>query len=90
MFMDKKAKILIVEDEAVAEKKSPDVIVTHVNQTVLFKVQNRRASEWLRKHYSSSTGSVKGDTEIRVHPTRCKRIIEELKAAGFDVSILKP
>lgn len=86
--MDKKTKILIVEDETAAEKKSPDVIVTHVNQTVLFKVQNRRASEWLRKHYSSTTGTVKGDTEIRVHPTRCKRIVEELKTAGFVIQTI--
>lgn len=73
---------------AATGKKEPDVIVTHVNQTVLFKVQNRRASEWLRQHYNSTTGSVKGDTEIHVHPTRCKRIIEELKTAGFEVATL--
>jgi len=70
------------------QKKNPDVIVTHANQTVLFKVQNRRASEWLREHYHSSTGGAKGDTEIRVHPTRCKRIVEELKSAGFEVITL--
>jgi hypothetical protein len=69
---------------------NPDVIVTRVDQTVLFKMQNRQASEWLRKHYHSTAGNVKGDTEIYVHPTRFKRIIEELKAAGFVVSILKP
>jgi len=71
-----------------AQKKNPDVIVTNVNQTALFKVQNHRASEWLRQHYHSTTGNIKGDTEIRVHPTRCKRIVEELKAAGFEVMTL--
>ncbi len=75
---------------ATAEKKSPDVIVTHTGQTALFKTQNRKSSEWLRQHYTLNTGSVKGDTEIRVHPTRCKRIIEELKAAGFEVATLQP
>lgn len=71
-------------------KGNPDVIVTRADQTVLFKMQNRQVSEWLRKHYHSTAGNVKGDTEIYVHPTRFKRIIEELKAAGFEVSILKP
>lgn len=65
------------------EKKTPDVIVTRADQTTVFKMQNRRVSEWLRKHFNSATGSAKGDTEIYVHPTRCKRIVEELKAAGF-------
>jgi hypothetical protein len=73
---------------AMTEKKSPDVIVTHTNQTAMFKMQNRRASEWLRQHYHSTTGNVKGDTEIYVHPTRCKRIVEELKAAGFIIQTL--
>jgi hypothetical protein len=66
-----------------AEKKTPDVIVTRADQTALFRTQNRRSSEWLRKHYHLAAGVVKGDTEIHVHPTRCKRIIEELRAAGF-------
>jgi hypothetical protein len=69
-----------------AEKANPDVIVTRADQTTLFKAQNRRVSEWLRRNYNLTTGRVKGDTEIQVHPTRCKRIIEELKAAGFEVA----
>ncbi len=75
---------------ASAGKKNPDVIVTHANQTALFKMQNCRVSEWLRQHYPLTTGSVKGNTEIYVHPTRCRRIIEELKAAGFEVVALQP
>lgn len=74
---------------AAAGTTSPDVIVARADQTVIFKMQNRRASEWLRKHYNVTAGSVKGDTEMYVHPTRFKRIIEELKTAGFEVSILK-
>ncbi len=69
-----------------AKKKNPDVVVTQVNKTALFKMQNRQVSEWLRRHYRMSTENAKGDTEIRVHPSRCKRVIEELKAAGFDVA----
>lgn len=69
-----------------AEKANPDVIITRADQTTLFKAQNRRASEWLRRHYHLATGGVKGDTEIQVHPTRCRRIVEELKAAGFEVA----
>jgi hypothetical protein len=68
---------------ATAGKKNPDVIVAPADQTTVFKMQNRRASEWLRKHYHSTAGNVKGDTEFYVHPTRCKSIVEELKAAGF-------
>jgi hypothetical protein len=30
--------------------------------------------------------NAKGNTEIRVHPSRRKEIVEELKAAGFAVS----
>lgn len=71
-----------------AGKRNPDVIVTRADQTTVFKMQNRRVSEWLRKHFNSATGSAKGDTEMYVHPTRCKRIVEELKAAGFTVQPL--
>jgi len=60
----------------VAEKKTPDVIITRADQTTVFKMQNRRVSEWLRKHFNSETGSAKGDTQIYVHPTRCKRIVQ--------------
>jgi hypothetical protein len=77
-----------VSPTTVAEKKTPDVIVTRADQTTVFKMQNRRVSEWLRKHLSSATGNAKGDTEIYVHPTRCKRIVEELKAAGFIIQTL--
>ena len=69
-------------------KTNPDMVVTHTNQTTVFKTQNRKASQWLREHYSLTVGSGTGDTEIRVHPTRYKRIIEELKAAGFEVFLL--
>jgi len=66
-------------------KNNPDVIVARASQTALFQMRNRTVSQWMREHYHSATGSVKGNTEIHVHPTRCKRIIEELKAAGFVV-----
>lgn len=74
--------------KAAVEKENPDVIITRADQTTLFKAQNRKASEWLRRHYHLTTGAVKGDTEIQVHPTRCKRIIEELKSAGFVIQTL--
>ena len=72
-----------------AGKRNPDVIATRADQTMVFKMQNRGVSEWLREHYHSTAGSVKGDTEIYVHPSRCERIIEELKAAGFVVTAEK-
>jgi hypothetical protein len=71
-------------------KKNPDVIVAQANETTLFKSQNRRVSEWLRRHYRMPTENVNGDTEIYVHPSRCKRVIEELKAAGFEVAASQP
>jgi hypothetical protein len=73
---------------AAVGRKNPDVIVTRANQTTLFKMQNRQVSEWLHRHYRMSTENAKGDTEFRVHPTRCKRIVEELKAAGFIIQTL--
>lgn len=72
----------------VAGKRNPDVIIARADQTMVFKMQNRQVSEWLRKHFNSATGSAKGDTEIYVHPARCKRIVEELKAAGFIIQTL--
>jgi hypothetical protein len=72
----------------VTGKTNFDVAVTHTNQTTLFKIQNRKASQWLREHYSWTVENGTGDTEIRVHLTRYKRIIDELKATGFEVLIL--
>lgn len=74
----------------VARKRNPDVTVTRADQTALFKMKNRMASQWMREHYHFTTGSIKGDTEIRVHPTKCKRLVEELKAAGFQVTTFAP
>jgi hypothetical protein len=71
---------------ATSVEKHPDVIVIRAEQTALFKMKNRTVSKWMREHYPSSAGSIKGDTEIRVHPARRKRIIEELKTAGFVVA----
>lgn len=81
-------KLQIQKAPLTARKNTPDVIVTRADQTTVFKMQNRQASEWLRKHYHSAAGSIKGDTEFCVHPTRCKRIVEELKAAGFVIQTL--
>jgi hypothetical protein len=66
----------------------PDVIMTFTNQTALFKTQNYRVSEWLHRHCNLPAESVSGETEFQVHPARCRRIVEELKTAGFDVSTL--
>lgn len=63
-----------------------DVIVTIANQTALFKSRNVRASEWLQHRCQLSADGVTGHTEFQVHPTRCQRIIEDLKAAGFTVT----
>lgn len=70
-------------------KMEPDVIVMYANQTTLFRAQNRRASEWLRRRCHLAVENASGDTEIRVHPSLIKRITEELKTAGFKVSVLK-
>ena len=67
----------------------PDVIVMYANQTTLFRAQNKPAADWLRRRCHLTAENASGDTEIRVHPNLIQRIIEELKAAGFEVSILK-
>lgn len=66
----------------------PDVIVTLTDHTTLFKAQNTRVSEWLYLHYRLARENASGDTEIYVHPSRYKQIIEELRAAGFTVLTL--
>jgi hypothetical protein len=80
-------KLKVRKAPQVAGKTNPDMIVTHTNQTTVFKIQNRKASQWLREHYRWTVGSVTGDTEIRVHPTQYQRIIDELKAAAFEVLV---
>ena len=71
---------------AAAQKKNPDVIVTHANQTALFKAQNHQASEWLHLRCGLAVENMSGDTEILVHPRKCQRVIADLKAAGFLVT----
>ncbi len=68
---------------AATGKKEPDVIVTHANQTALFEPQNRHASEWLHQRCGLAAENISGDTEIRVHPRKCQRVIADLKTAGF-------
>lgn len=70
-------------------KMEPDVIVMYANQTTLFKAQNKQASDWLRRRCHLAVENASGDTEIRVHPNLIGRILKELKAAGFEVSVLK-
>lgn len=69
-----------------AGTKNVDVIVTQANQTLLFEPQNRSASQWLHRRCGLVADKISGDTEIRVHPRRCQKIIAELRAAGFTVA----
>ena len=64
----------------------PDVVVISSHQTLLFEPQNERASTWLRRRCNLVLENARGNTEIRVHPSRRKEIVEELKAAGFEVA----
>jgi hypothetical protein len=66
----------------------PDVVVTHANQTAVFKTHSHRVAEWLRRNYWLSMDNADGCNEIHVHPTRCQGIIEQLRAAGFEIAIL--
>lgn len=66
----------------------PDVIVKTSDETMLFQPQNRLASEWLHRRCGLAADKISGDTKIQVHPSRRKRIVEELKAAGFEVVTL--
>ncbi|HEV2328958.1 MAG TPA: hypothetical protein VGY56_09250 [Verrucomicrobiae bacterium] len=64
----------------------PDVIVIASQQTMLFQPQNRPASEWLHRRCGLAAENISGDTEICLHPRKCRGIIAELKAAGFSVA----
>jgi hypothetical protein len=72
-------------DVAAAASK-PDVVMVASDQTVLFEPQNQRASEWLHGRCQLTGEAMTGDTEFRVHPSRCSEIVEEMKAAGFTVA----
>jgi hypothetical protein len=71
---------------AALKDKHPDVIVTHADQTALFTPQNQRAAEWLHRRCGLAVENISGDTEIRVHPRKCQRVITDLKAVGFVVA----
>ncbi|MDE3099471.1 MAG: hypothetical protein KGJ88_08345 [Verrucomicrobiota bacterium] len=64
----------------------PDVVMKAGRQTILFRPQNHEASQWLHQRCGLDAENIRGDTEIRVHPEECERIIAELKAAGFAVA----
>lgn len=62
---------------------NPDVIVISGDGTLLFQPRKQRALEWLHERYGMS---VDERDSICVHPTRARKIIAELKAAGFTVT----
>lgn len=64
----------------------PDVIVKTSDETMLFQPQNRSASEWLHRRCGLFSENITGNTEIRVHPRKSRRIVMELEAAGFIVA----
>jgi hypothetical protein len=64
----------------------PDVVVKTTRETILFEPQNQRASDWLHQRCGFVGETVTGGTEFKVHPSRSKEMVEELKAAGFEVA----
>lgn len=65
---------------------NPDVIVIFAARTVMFETQNMQASAWLHRRFGFDGETSCGRERIRVHPTECRNIIGELKAAGFAVA----
>jgi len=63
---------------------NPDVIVISDDQSFLFEPQNSRMAEWLQQHFGIE--NVNPRDRFRVHPSQCRRIIKELKMAGFGVN----
>jgi hypothetical protein len=63
---------------------NPDVIVISDDQSFLFEPQNPRMADWLQQNFGIQNLSVRD--RVRVHPSQCRRIIKELKMAGFEVN----
>lgn len=66
---------------------NPDVIVILDDQTMLFEPQNERALGWLHERCGPSVKGHNRRDSFRVHPSLSRRIIKELKAAGFEVAL---
>jgi hypothetical protein len=62
-----------------------DVIVISDDTSLLFEPQNLQVTKWLRHRFKLSADNLKIRERIRVHPCQRRRIIAELKAAGFKV-----
>ena len=62
---------------------NPDVIVISGDQTLLFEPQNVRVAEWLRLRFGLDNLSVRD--RVRVHPACNETMLQQLKAAGFEV-----
>ena len=65
---------------------NPDVIIIVGDQTMLFEPQNRRALEWLHERCGMSIEDNPKHNAVRVHPSLSQKIVDELKAAGFEVN----
>jgi hypothetical protein len=67
------------------QKAIPDVIVISDDHVLLFEPQNWPATEWLHRRCGLSMDNAQVRDQIRVHPCQRLKIINDLKAAGFEV-----
>jgi len=79
----KRMEELRQDPQPICHELSPDVIVISGDQTVLFEPQNTRVAEWLRLRFGLDNLSVRD--RVRVHPDRNDAMMQQLKAAGFEV-----
>jgi len=72
-------------DNPFHSKTSADVVVTEADHVLVFEPQNWPATEWLHRRCSLSIDNAQVRDQIRVHPCQRLKVINDLKAAGFEV-----
>ena len=65
---------------------APDVVVISGDHVLLFEPQNWLATEWLHRRCGLSLDNARVRDQIRVHPCQREKIVDDLKAAGFEVA----
>jgi hypothetical protein len=65
--------------------QNPDVVVTLADHVLLFEPQNIQATEWLHQRCGLSMDNAQERDPVRVHPYEWRRIIDDLRNAGFKV-----
>ena len=73
------------KDASFCKELNPDVIVISDDTSLLFEPQNLQSTDWLRRRFGLNSENLTIRGRIQVHPCQRRGILEELKAAGFEV-----